>query len=1043
MRLNGKQFLVLLFLFMVSLIYVANLKAETTVYFTNKNTQADGYVKDNNNATTNQTRFRIGEWKAYSMARGFFSIPVSLPANIIVTSATLQIERNQYAAAGDPTVFNPYYFSLVDFGGTVNSGDYNPASTNLHKFLTYNDPGSAAAANVYITNFNVLNAVRCVYTNGLSSFSVMIFTEGTPTGGTNFLAISDTGATTNQILKITYIPAIPDTPTNFTATLNPNDYESTILSWDDVDNETSYTLFRNTSNDTNTGIIVIGGVGADVTSFIDTGLAANTKYYYWVKSYLGLNASGYSLVASNFTAVPATPPATPQFYTAEFSGTNVNVIWQNVANETNYSLYWSVTNDFSTASIVTNPAKNITNIIFTGADLYKTNYFWIRANNDTGSSGTNVKSAYLENAYAPSWITSSVDTVNHRVVVNWAPVSTATSYTLFRNTVNNSATASSIAGVNYSISSFTDASVAVNTTYYYWVKAYNVKGASDFSSSTSVSIPVVWPPDTPANLNVIEIGTTSVKIQWSNVSNETYYAVYRNTVNSFSDAVQIAQVNTDITNYTDTSVVPETTYYYWIKAFNAGGSNPPTSVASVTTMPSINLKTYVESIDGKNNIKLEWSLPSGINNITDFRIYKSTSPIKTPLSRYIIVSNNIKEYSFSLDKDNTYYFNVGYSTNGIDYLLDGPAAKFVVININPNNLGFNSKIEFIPRYDYAKNLSTAGVSEILGDLITAYQIKVYKIGPEPEIKIVSYPDMDEPISYILDGDTNTANYCRAKDSYYLFDLGAVVRFTNIKLYGALGGYGEWGNLTLLVAENEAGPWSEVAIYHDVLGSKQQVLSIDIDEKYQKTRYVKIVGDSPDDPYDLVEVKFGVTRYMEEYNTSGNMLPGQISVSFPYNDVNNNGYPETYDMSSESSYAENKLSVFLFNNNTWKYLGGTVDTVNKLVNIDLSLLGLFGIFPATEKISSTVSFSKKYITPDNSSIMINIKPKSSVKLSVKIYDISGRLVRTLADDLSVANNYSLIWDGKDDSGNELNGGTYIYEVRFDGKKEEAGVVLLVK
>jgi len=47
----------------------------------------------------------------------------------------------------------------------------------------------------------------------------------------------------------------------------------------------------------------------------------------------------------------------------------------------------------------------------------------------------------------------------------------------------------------------------------------------------------------------------------------------------------IGTTGTDVTAYTDSALLPETTYLYRVVATNAGGDSPPSAVVSVTTLP--------------------------------------------------------------------------------------------------------------------------------------------------------------------------------------------------------------------------------------------------------------------------------------------------------------------------------------------------------------------------------------------------------------------------------------------------------------------------
>jgi len=53
----------------------------------------------------------------------------------------------------------------------------------------------------------------------------------------------------------------------------------------------------------------------------------------------------------------------------------------------------------------------------------------------------------------------------------------------------------------------------------------------------------------------------------------TAYEIWRNTSNSTTSAVKISAADVIGTTYDDTTTIAGTTYYYWVKAKNAGGTS--------------------------------------------------------------------------------------------------------------------------------------------------------------------------------------------------------------------------------------------------------------------------------------------------------------------------------------------------------------------------------------------------------------------------------------------------------------------------------------
>jgi hypothetical protein len=69
--------------------------------------------------------------------------------------------------------------------------------------------------------------------------------------------------------------------------------------------------------------------------------------------------------------------------------------------------------------------------------------------------------------------------------------------------------------------------------------------------------------------------------------------------------------------------------------------------------------------------------------------------------------------------------------------------------------------------------------------------------------------------------------------------------------------------------------------------------------------------------------------------------------------------------------------------------------------------------------------------------------SRSETSVRIYDIQGRLVRTLVSGARTRGPQSAIWDGRNDAGQPLSSGTYFYELRLDGMVKTSGQAVLLR
>ena len=64
------------------------------------------------------------------------------------------------------------------------------------------------------------------------------------------------------------------------------------------------------------------------------------------------------------------------------------------------------------------------------------------------------------------------------------------------------------------------------------------------------------------------------------------------------------------------------------------------------------------------------------------------------------------------------------------------------------------------------------------------------------------------------------------------------------------------------------------------------------------------------------------------------------------------------------------------------------------------------------------------------------------ISLIIYNQLGQIVRILVRKMQPAGNYNVTWDGKDDQGNPVSSGVYVYHLKY-GEKQQARKLLLLR
>jgi flagellar hook assembly protein FlgD len=82
-------------------------------------------------------------------------------------------------------------------------------------------------------------------------------------------------------------------------------------------------------------------------------------------------------------------------------------------------------------------------------------------------------------------------------------------------------------------------------------------------------------------------------------------------------------------------------------------------------------------------------------------------------------------------------------------------------------------------------------------------------------------------------------------------------------------------------------------------------------------------------------------------------------------------------------------------------------------------------------------------PFNPTTVIRFRVSAAGPVQLKVYDVSGRLVRTLVDDVrgSQSAPYSVTWDGRDDNGSSAASGVYFYQLVVPGNIDTKKMVLL--
>ncbi|MBI3985991.1 MAG: VCBS repeat-containing protein [Lentisphaerae bacterium] len=197
------------------------------------------------------------------------------------------------------------------------------------------------------------------------------------------------------------------------------------------------------------------------------------------------------LFAASLPASPilGSPPSSPTGLSASdgIYSNKITLTWSAGTNATGFTVWRNATNNTDTAARIgsaTSAAYDDTTAI--AGTIY---YFWVKATNIAGASAfSGSDSGYIQappspsaELAAPTGLSASDGTYTDKVAVSWAAVSNAGGYEVWRNSSNDSASATRLAAPTGTSYDDTSAASMPNITLYYWVKSTRDAQVSAFS----------------------------------------------------------------------------------------------------------------------------------------------------------------------------------------------------------------------------------------------------------------------------------------------------------------------------------------------------------------------------------------------------------------------------------------------------------------------------------------------------------------------------------------------------------------------------------
>jgi len=271
--------------------------------------------------------------------------------------------------------------------------------------------------------------------------------------------------------QVTSSTSLPLTPTGLRATAASTTQIN--LSWTDAsNNETGFQIERSTTS--GSGFSLLTTTAANAVSFSNTGLIANTTYFYRISATNALGNSVYTPERSISTAIPSIPN---NLVATTASTTQVNLAWVDASNnETGFRIERSLTAGTGFA-LVTTTAANITSLSNNTGLIAGTRYFYrIRSTNAIGSSAFTTEVNAVTNLVAPTALTAAAISTTQINLV-WADGSTNETGFQIERSLTITTGFSLLATTSANTTSYSDVTGSPGTNYFYRIRSINNAGA--------------------------------------------------------------------------------------------------------------------------------------------------------------------------------------------------------------------------------------------------------------------------------------------------------------------------------------------------------------------------------------------------------------------------------------------------------------------------------------------------------------------------------------------------------------------------------------
>jgi titin len=463
------------------------------------------------------------------------------------------------------------------------------------------------------------------------------------------------------------------------------------VAWrDNSPNESGFEVWRSIGVSGSFGLLA--NTGPNVTSYQNTGLNPVVQYCYQIRAFRMTGGKTSYSDFSNTTCATTPPPPRPNAPSATnavpSSSSNVGVTWNdNSNNEDGFHIERSLDGGASWSTYAT-AAANATsfgdNVSADQQVCYRIRAFNLGGDSDPSNVDCTAAPA------APSDLTAAPAAATQAIDLAWIDHSTVEdAYEVQRSTDGYSW--SVLATVAANSTSYSDASVAFDTWYFYRVRATKDGGSSDISAVASARV-VSGPPTAPTDLDVYPSSSTVASMYWAdNASNEDGFRIERGATNT-GPWESAGTSSADYAYFDDYDRAPEQQVCYRVIAFNAKGDSDPSNV-DCTTPPAAPTDLNAIAVD-METVDLTWTDNSAVED--GYRVYRYTWYCDYwdcyPYAETFDVAADATSYRDTGLTPGTYYWyyvealkdgGVSDFSNEADVATDSPAATNAVPTARP------------------------------------------------------------------------------------------------------------------------------------------------------------------------------------------------------------------------------------------------------------------------------------------------------------------------------------------------------------------------